>query len=568
MEATSSSPYRDYWITLSVGHHLRGRLTAGDGDGPRDDLVSPDVEGFDFFKKAAALGIISVTPVVRDELLESYEQLVLGLDVISEEGRFLSDPEEAREHANAILARYSSEHRISGPDEDFLTLDNLRDTLPMMHPYYRVRVDASRSQRFRRAIQKADEIKHVVDAPRLVRDAWPPQDRLIRGLNPTFDGTAIQLYPEDWQPKLREQWNLAAIGVPSAWQALKASVGEKNPYASGVTVAIIDSGIEFSHPDLRGAEAAGSDACILPRPDGPDPDPHGTLVAGIIGARSNERGICGIAPECTLLSLVHGGKPITTPTPPAGMEIDVSERIEAIVRAIRSGADVINLSWHVERTCCDSDAHFQRQLHGPLLDAILLATIKKVPVVCSTGNRSHLSYPTPYISYPAAYDGLRYKGVRLQVISVGAVDHNRKRLSGSNYVPRHDSLIQRNDHAQWPTLMAPGYSVPTTDFEDRPGLSRGCYIKLNVLGVAFSWPFGWVPDYAPFSGTSAAAPHVTGVIALMLSRLGARTVEVEKIKEYLVDHATDISTENPGAPPESLGAGLLNARDVLKAITP
>ena len=114
--------------------------------------------------------------------------------------------------------------------------------------------------------------------------------------------------------------------------------------------------------------------------------------------------------------------------------------------------------------------------------------------------------------------------------------------------------------------MAPGYSVPTTDFENRHGLSKGCYIKrLNV-----HWPFGWVPDYAPFGGTSAAAPHVTGVIALMLAKRGGmRQMTVAQIKDILTATAVDITAlQRSDDPRVAVGITplLLNAAEALRQV--
>jgi subtilisin family serine protease len=189
-----------------------------------------------------------------------------------------------------------------------------------------------------------------------------------------------------------------------------------------------------------------------------------------------------------------------------------------------------------------------------------------VPVVCSVGNRSHLGYPQGYISYPAAYDGLKYKGTLLHVISVGAVDQNLQRTPSSNFLPTDDPHLANHPAPSWPTLMAPGYSVPTTDFEDRHGLSKGCYIKpLNA-----HWPFGWVPDYAPFGGTSAAAPHVTGVIALMLAKRGGmRQLTVAEIKGILTATAVDITAQQrPDDPQVAVGMTplLLNAAEALRQV--
>src|SRR5262245_10644952 len=86
-------------------------------------------------------------------------------------------------------------------------------------------------------------------------------------------------------------WGLAPSNIPQAW---KQTRGE------GVTVAVLDTGIDPQHPDLAEAVVAMRDFTGSPR--GPiDANGHGTHVAGTLAARENDVGLIGLAPACKLL---------------------------------------------------------------------------------------------------------------------------------------------------------------------------------------------------------------------------------------------------------------------------
>ncbi len=127
------------------------------------------------------------------------------------------------------------------------------------------------------------------------------------------------------------QWALDAIHLGN----LGARTQQPAPAGAGVTVAIIDSGVESSHPDLSGRVIQGPD--LVDGPGGPeDPNGHGTHMAGLVAAASdNGIGGAGVAPAAQILAIrVLDHRNVGTPA-------NVASGIDA---AVALGADVINLS--------------------------------------------------------------------------------------------------------------------------------------------------------------------------------------------------------------------------------
>jgi type VII secretion-associated serine protease mycosin len=91
----------------------------------------------------------------------------------------------------------------------------------------------------------------------------------------------------------RDQWQLEELDARTAWR-----------YATGrgVTVAVLDSGVDAGHPDLVGQVLSGIDLVTAPRDGRDDPVGHGTAVAGLIaGSGTDERGVLGLAPDAKVL---------------------------------------------------------------------------------------------------------------------------------------------------------------------------------------------------------------------------------------------------------------------------
>ena len=208
-------------------------------------------------------------------------------------------------------------------------------------------------------------------------------------------------------PKAGEQYHLTLLQIEKA---------QKLAGKNKVKVAVIDTGIDKNHPDLKG-KIQSSVNTVNPISPGV-PDSHGTHVAGIIAAKK-DNGIGGFG--------VHTNADI--------LSIDVFDRgwgasdysiAEGILQAINSGAKVINMS-----------------LGGPMPspvieDAVKQAIARNIIIVAAAGNDA-----SDWTNYPAGYDG---------VISVGSVNKYKKLSSYSSFGPSVD-------------LVAPGEDVYSTIYE-------------------------------------------------------------------------------------------------------
>ncbi|MFD7959552.1 type VII secretion-associated serine protease mycosin [Streptomyces zaomyceticus] len=213
-----------------------------------------------------------------------------------------------------------------------------------------------------------------------------------------------------------QQWHLDAMGAEEIWQL---STGK------GVTVAVVDTGVEKDNPDLRGQVLKGKD--FAPDEQGDeytDYTGHGTGMAGLIagsGQRDGGNGAFGLAPGAKILPIrVPGGEGGKTNQAQAEKEFN---RImpEAIRYAADSGAKVISISQ-------GSQAGSQQ-----LTDAVKYALDKGALVFASVGNSGDKSND---VEYPGATPG---------VVGVGAVDKNGKRIPMSQHGDQVDIVAPGKD---------------------------------------------------------------------------------------------------------------------------
>lgn len=297
------------------------------------------------------------------------------------------------------------------------------------------------------------------------------------------------------EPLYGEQWGLNAINMPALWDV--TTITDKRP-----VIAIIDTGVDTSHPDLVDnlwvnlAEAEGEDYVdddgngyiddvygydvLRNRGASDDPNGHGTHCAGIAAAVGNNGiGIAGTNPDALIMSVrafnVDG----------VGTTADI---IKGIDYAAANGADVISMSFGGGPDYSISEYDACRK------------AFQTAVLVASAGNNGKyiddLNWQQPGRIFPAAYD---------VVIGVQASDAYGKRASFSNY--DHDGEYYTN------------YDVHGVDFFNYEVYAPG----VNIMST---YPGG---KYKALNGTSMAAPFVAGVVSRLL-----QTKERERYNGTLV----------------------------------
>lgn len=273
----------------------------------------------------------------------------------------------------------------------------------------------------------------------------------------------------------------------------------------GATIAIVDSGVLASHPDLQGGRLLRGYDFVEGDDTPQDGEGHGTHVLGIAGAtEDNATGVASVAPGAKLLPVRVLGDDGSG---------EVRTVVQGIDYAVAQGADVINLSLASDVPLAGgSDSAFNAAIDRAL-DAGRV-------VVAASGNDG-----LPACAQPAG---------RGRLLCVGSVDQNRQRSLFSNFVGNSEAL----------GIMAPGGSSL---------LGRDILSTFNRVDPAFGGP------YTEIAGTSQATPHVAGVAALLVEK-GLRG---QQAAQRLIATATDAGF--PGPDPE-YGAGIVNARRAVEGL--
>jgi serine protease AprX len=308
---------------------------------------------------------------------------------------------------------------------------------------------------------------------------------------------------EPWVEKIEEDQivyavideSAPAIGAPVAWRA--GFTGR------GVSIAVIDTGIDANHPDFAGRLVAIRDFTMEAFSDS---NGHGSLVAGIAAGTGAYSGgmYKGIAPDALIMSakvLKADG---------SGLMSDV---IAAVEWATEYGANIINLSLG---TCTPSDGD----------DALCVAcnhVVEMGVVVCAAAGNDGPNKRT--VGSP---------GAARRVITVGAV-------TASGNVAEFSSRGPVGDDRMKPEIVAPGTDI----------------ISVRAHGTRAGKPLDHY--YTSATGTSMATPHISGIVAILLE--ANRKASPQLIRESLYHTAIDLSLEE-----YSQGAGMVAAFDALRYV--
>jgi len=239
---------------------------------------------------------------------------------------------------------------------------------------------------FLSALQRNPDIESARPDP-IIRITVRPGDKYFESQYALSNtGQALDDLPD--RPQCTAGADISATG---AWDQTKGD--------AGVIIPVLDTGVDMRHPDIENKITSRGKDFINNDNDATDDHRHGTHVAGIAAAETdNEMGIAGVAWNCTVLP----GKIIA-----ANGEGDYGSLIQALYWATDQGAQVINLSLGGE------------ERDESLLAAVKYAYDKNVVVVAAAGNEGGP------VLYPAAYDDYG--------LAVAATDYNDKQASWSNF---------------------------------------------------------------------------------------------------------------------------------------
>lgn len=266
-------------------------------------------------------------------------------------------------------------------------------------------------------------------------------------------------------PKVSQQYALKIAKVDQAWDLQMGG--------AGVVIAVIDSGIDMGHPDLKNNIVADS-WNVLDKNNNPrDDHGHGTHCSGIAAAIANNgEGVAGVAPKAGLMAVkvldVKG----------RGSDATIAE---GIVHATDKGARVITMSLGLYK-------------RSPVLeDALQYALDRDVVLVASAGNNNILNDPTTAPHLPSTHPG---------VIEVAATDRKDQKARFSNF-------------GKTVSVAAPG---------------------VDILSTLPTYKVGRELSYGTMSGTSMAAPFVAGLAALVRSEFPQmKQAEVKAHIEKMAD---------------------------------
>jgi hypothetical protein len=326
---------------------------------------------------------------------------------------------------------------------------------------------------------------------------------------PMIGGTAIDPSTGPLDREFVYQPYSFDIGATAMWSRGLTGASASNP----IIVAVIDTGVDLNHPDLKDNLAPGYDFVLgTDQPQDESWDSHGTMVAGVIAARINDaisngtaRGVAGIGggdaqagtPGMRIMPLRIARN--LEPPPAQPEDIPCQRVADAIDYAVAHGARVINMSFETSVQCPAELASIQR------------AYRQGIALVAGAGNDGN---STPV--YPAAYE------------DDGANPHNRNLVIAVAGVYLTGVKALKSNYGSWVDVSAPFRRIRST-------------AKSGI--------------YASDDGTSYSAAFVSGLLAVLMSNYGWSRDQAVAI---VLGTASSTDDANP-AYRGLLGAGRINA---------
>ncbi len=409
-----------------------------------------------------------------------------------------------------LIVRYKPEVNITEIKKLELREGIESDILSAELKIFRIKINNGNYQNFKKNYLQSGLINYIEE-----NTNYSLPDFKVHSTQQNFSIKTNGLVPND--PFYNLQWNMKTIDADKAWEKTN---GNKN-----LIVAVIDSGVDPEHPDLKenllplidildsvGESDIYSDSKITIDFKGKDGNGHGTHVSGIIAASfNNATGVAGLAGNVKILPIK------------AATLIGVTSAAiltKSITTALDNGARVINMSIGGNREAATQS----------LIDAVNLAIQKGVLIVAATGNESDRSNGViKQIGAPAIYSG---------VLSVSALTSLDKVANYSNGGPEVE-------------ISAPGGS-------GRQGEGERIYSTWPTYNTYRFYKSGVSGSYAYLSGTSMACPHVTGTVALLWSIYPNLTAQ--QIRVRILSTTSDVNSKGFD---NSTGYGKLNTNKAL-----
>jgi len=404
------------------------------------------------------------------------------------------------------------------------------------------------------ALSEFPQVERIIGDP--VVDLDQQQDEVIPAGGRRVLPAGFELPPdrEDYN------WNLERIGAPDAWA--------QGYYGAGIVVGVIDSGVDYTHPDLTDHIWVNDDEIpwnetdddfngyvddtlgwnfVLENNDpmGSGSTDHGTRAAGLVAGDGTSGIITGVAPEATIMPLRAAGT-------------DWGNVFEAIEYAIDNGADIVSMSMSQKwQHTPKPDYALWRQV----ADNELAAGLFHANSAGNEGDELHLN-PLPFnVGAPANCPS---PWLTPDQYTVGGV-------SGVLAIGASDTLDYLEDYSSrgpsaWEEISAAWPSYPDTmppEYEDYPySDGSGGLLKPDILTPGddvYSTRLGG--GYMTFSGTSAACPQAAGAMALLLE--AEPTLTPDLMTMILELSATDWG---PSGKDNDYGSGLLDLPGALQML--
>ena len=318
---------------------------------------------------------------------------------------------------------------------------------------------------------------------------------LVLNLKATFtqEKTEPELLLRNWG--LENQESNSHIDIRNAW---KINRGTKK-----IIVAVIDTGIDANHPDLKdnlwhkaGTDEYGFDF-VTGQKNPKDYNGHGTHIAGIIGATAKAKaGASGVAPNVSIMAIRY----VPAKNRNEKNTDTIANTLKAINYAIENGANIINYSGGGSEFSAEEKKAIQR------------AQEKGILFVAAAGNEYQDTDTSSHLFYPAAYD-------LPNIISVASTNIKNQLVPSSNYGLKH---VQ---------VAAPGENIYST------------------------FPDG---KYGYLTGTSQATAFVSGLAALMLSENSS--LSPQEIRKVLMESVDKVK----GLERKVASEGKINAYKAMK----